>query len=160
MAYEVRTREEAWNKANELFPTDYEQDTAASQRAGYPIYTSTSETNQSWISDLGNRLELNIYKGKAVESTNIWVDAEYMDTLEENAQLKEENRNLRAEIEEANEDAKAWQEKHNDMVEDRNFWRAEQDKARSDATEAQVKIIALEQEIIKLKAKLYDLMTA
>lgn len=64
MSYTVKTKEEAWNKANELFPTDYEQDSRATDNAGYPIYQSTSLTNGSWISDLGNSLELNIVKNE------------------------------------------------------------------------------------------------
>ena len=28
---------EAWKKANEIFPFDYEKDEAASKRAGYPM---------------------------------------------------------------------------------------------------------------------------
>lgn len=65
---------EAWEIADKIFPTDYEKDEASSQRAGYPIYVSTSEGNDSWISDLGNRLELNIWKGDGLESANIWIE--------------------------------------------------------------------------------------
>lgn len=70
---EVRTREDAWIEANRLFPTDYMKDERSSQNAGYPIYESTSSDNRSWISDLGNRIELNIWGADGVESTNIWI---------------------------------------------------------------------------------------
>ena len=40
---EVRTIEEAWTKANEFFPTDYNKDEESSERAGYPIYRSSVE---------------------------------------------------------------------------------------------------------------------
>lgn len=76
MSYTVKSREEAWQVANRLFPTDYMQDERSSKHAGYPIYESTADGNCSWISDLGNRLELNIYKGKEIESTNIWIEEE------------------------------------------------------------------------------------
>lgn len=73
----VRNQEEAWMEANRLFPTDYEKDEVASMRAGYPIYRSTAEGENSWISDLGDRLELNIMQeDKSVESTNIWIEQE------------------------------------------------------------------------------------
>ena len=32
----VTSKQEAWNKVNEIFPTDYEQDLGSSDRAGYP----------------------------------------------------------------------------------------------------------------------------
>ena len=71
----VTSRDDAWELANIIFPTDYIQDEEATKKAGYPIYYSTAEGIQSWISDLGNRLELNILtKGKGVESKNIWVE--------------------------------------------------------------------------------------
>ena len=70
---EVRTREEAWQEADRLFPTDYMQDDRSTANAGYPIYESTADGNYSWISDLGNRLELNIYEGKKIVTTNIWI---------------------------------------------------------------------------------------
>lgn len=73
----VRNREEAWMEANRLFPTDYEKDEVASMRAGYHVYRSTAEGENSWISDLGDRLEMNIMQeDKSVESTNIWIEQE------------------------------------------------------------------------------------
>ena len=72
-AFHVASREEAWKKANEIFPTDYEKDEAASARAGYPIYRSTATDAgvTDWISDLGARLELNLKNG--AKSLNIWI---------------------------------------------------------------------------------------
>ena len=69
----VRNREEAWQEANRLFPTDYEKDERASQNAGYPIYMSTAEGENSWISDLNCTLELNIHnkKTKGVDTIRI-----------------------------------------------------------------------------------------
>jgi len=62
----VKNREEAWEQANKLFPTDYEKDERASQNAGYPIYMSTAEGVNAWISDLNVTLELNMSDGKSI----------------------------------------------------------------------------------------------
>ena len=72
-AFHVASREEAWQKANEIFPTDYKKDETASERAGYPIYRSTATDAgiKDWISDLGARLELNLKNG--AKTLNIWI---------------------------------------------------------------------------------------
>lgn len=67
----VSSVKEAWELANRLFPTDYEKDEERSIRAGYPIFYSTANGVNAWISDLGNRLELNYADGK---SENIWIE--------------------------------------------------------------------------------------
>lgn len=72
----VNSRQAAWAEADRLFPTDYMKDDRASMGAGYDIYYSTSDSNQSWISDLGDRLELNICSKRGVESINIWIEEE------------------------------------------------------------------------------------
>lgn len=58
--------------ANEIFATDYMKDEKASQNAGYPIYWSTAEGVNAWISDLGARLEVN----QNGTSVNIWIEEE------------------------------------------------------------------------------------
>ena len=84
---EVSTMQEAWNKANELFPTDYELDSESSERAGYPIYRSTAEGHwYDHISDLNARLEVNI----GSESINIWIVAEVEVRAEETPEVPEE----------------------------------------------------------------------
>lgn len=75
------SREQAWEMANEIFPTDYEKAEKASARAGYDIYMKNGDRAQhsetedwvlaSWISDLGNRLEINLASGKTI---NIWIE--------------------------------------------------------------------------------------
>lgn len=65
----VTSKHEAWRKADEIFPTDYLKDERASLAAGYDIYWSTTE-QYAWISDLGDRLELNI----GAETVNIWIE--------------------------------------------------------------------------------------
>ena len=68
----VTSIKDAWAEANKIFPTDYEHDAGRSERAGYPIYYSTASDVNAWISDLGNRLEVNLPDGKSV---NIWIQA-------------------------------------------------------------------------------------
>ena len=74
----VKNREAAWAEANRIFPTDYEQDTISTERAGYPIYRSTAEDDFSWISDLGCTLEVNVInkKTRVVDTTRINIEVE------------------------------------------------------------------------------------
>lgn len=67
---EVTSVSEAWKIANQLFPTDYILDAEKSNGAGYPIYVSTADGYNGWISDLNTRLELNFADGT---SKNIWI---------------------------------------------------------------------------------------
>ena len=69
----VKTIAEAWSKADELFPTDYELDGQRTAGAGYPIYYSTADGVNAYICDLGDRLEVNLPDGSSV---NIWVKPE------------------------------------------------------------------------------------
>lgn len=72
-SYTVKNRNEAWKKAAEIFPTDYEKDTFSSDRAGYPVYRSNVDSMFNyWISDLGTALELNM----GAETVRIWIDEE------------------------------------------------------------------------------------
>jgi hypothetical protein len=67
---EVSDREAAWELAERLFPTNFEEDPERSKRAGYGIYFSTAAGMNAWISDLNDRLELNYSDGT---SENIWI---------------------------------------------------------------------------------------
>lgn len=67
----VKSKQEAWRKADIIFPTDYMKDDIRSNRAGYDIYYSTNAGTSAWISDLGDRLEVNLENGDTV---NIWID--------------------------------------------------------------------------------------
>lgn len=70
----VKSIQEAWDEVNKIFPYDYEKNETASKNAGYPVYYSTASDHQNnWISDLGNRLEVNFEDGRSV---NVWVDSE------------------------------------------------------------------------------------
>ena len=66
----VFSKEEAFSVADRIMKHDYIYDSLASKNAGYPIYSSTCDCNE-WLSDLGNRLEVNTEDGKSV---NIWID--------------------------------------------------------------------------------------
>lgn len=72
--FRAKSAEEAWNKANEIFPTDYAKDEGSSQRAGYPIFRSTADGHfYDYICDLNDRLEVNLSTG---ETVNIWIEQE------------------------------------------------------------------------------------
>lgn len=70
----ANSKQEAWKKVNEIFPTDYKKDEASSERAGYPIYRSTAEGHHyDYICDLGDRLEVNLDSSHR-ETVNIWIE--------------------------------------------------------------------------------------
>lgn len=69
----VNSKEQAWIEADKLFPTDYIKDEARSKNAGYDIYYSTCDGVNAWISDLEDRLEVNLETG---ETVNIWIEEE------------------------------------------------------------------------------------
>lgn len=70
---EVNSRKQAWIEADKLFPTDYIKDAEKSDAAGYDIYYSTCDGVNAWISDLEDRLEINLATG---ETVNIWIEEE------------------------------------------------------------------------------------
>ncbi len=77
--------QEAWNMANEIFPTDYEKDEEGSQRAGYLIYRSTAEgRHYDYICDLNNRLEVNLADGN--RSINIWIESDCNESTSESVE--------------------------------------------------------------------------
>ena len=67
----VHSKEAAFQVANTIIPTDYEYDIERTSKAGYPIYWTTAAGRNCWISDLGDRLEVNLDNGSSV---NIWID--------------------------------------------------------------------------------------
>ena len=69
----VNSKEQAWIEADKLFPTDYIKDEKKSDTAGYDIYYSTCDGVHAWISDLGDRLEVNLETG---ETISIWIEEE------------------------------------------------------------------------------------
>lgn len=90
----VKSVSEAWRIADKLFPTDYEKDEESSQRAGYPVYETTSTDERFsgfYISDLNTRLEVNMGN----ETVTIWIEEDAFEivvkglTEDEKASLKE-----------------------------------------------------------------------
>lgn len=79
----------AWDEASKIFPTDYEKDCVSSEKAGYPIYRSTADGTNAWISDLGNRLEVNLPDGKSV---NIWIEAPIEEASEDSGSASADER--------------------------------------------------------------------
>lgn len=78
----VNSREEAWKLVNRLFPTDYEKDEVSSQNAGYSIYKSTADNNDSWISDLGTSLEMNaVNESGTIDTMRIWIEEKEVKTM-------------------------------------------------------------------------------
>ena len=66
----VNSRDKAFIEADKYIKGDYEYDPVRSGRAGYDIYFSTSDRYE-YISDLGDRLEVNMENGDTV---NVWID--------------------------------------------------------------------------------------
>lgn len=89
----VKSIEEAWREADRIFPTDYMKDDQSSANVGYPIYMSTADDNNSWISDLNTSLELNIQNGKGIETVRIVIEPE-PEITEEIRWLSSEIRNM------------------------------------------------------------------
>lgn len=97
---EVHTQAEAWQKVNEIFPTDYELDQFATKGAGYPVYRSTDEGHYyDYICDLNDRLEINLGNGKTV---NVWFSDLYWNAIE-NEELKKRIAKLESRIAELKE---------------------------------------------------------
>ena len=62
---------EAWELARALTGEDFELNKYSSENAGYRIYTSIDAESLTYVSDLGERLEINFEGGK---SRNIWIE--------------------------------------------------------------------------------------
>ena len=87
----VTSKQEAWNKVNEIFPTDYVKDEHSSSRAGYPVYRSTAEGHHcDYICDLGDRLEVNL-DSSHLETVNIWIEQPIQEPTQE---LSDERKKL------------------------------------------------------------------
>lgn len=66
-------KKQAWEIVDEIFPTDYTENTIKTKNAGYPIYDSNLGDEHGYICDLGDRLEVNLANGKTI---NVWIDFE------------------------------------------------------------------------------------
>lgn len=165
------TTAHAWAIADELFPGDYAKDEQSSERAGYPIYRATTEGSRAYICDLNSGLEINYDDGS---SQRIYIDrdalkaehqqAEQAEALareiekrkaaEETARKADEARALaQGEIEDAREALADMEAEQEDMT--KRTLEAEQ--RAQDAEETARK---LADEIMRLKARLFDMMEA
>lgn len=70
MRISVESLKEAWECFHSLFGWNVFYDESSSEHAGYKIYRDCADFNK-WVSDLGNRLEVNTKDGKSI---NIWID--------------------------------------------------------------------------------------
>lgn len=69
MKITVRTKEKAFEIARTMLDGQcLTQSAERTERAGYPIWET--EKNYEWVSDLGDRLEVNQH----ADSVNIWID--------------------------------------------------------------------------------------
>ena len=175
---EVRTREEAWEEVNKIFPTDYEQDTASSERAGYPVYISTADGVNAWISDLNCRLEVNIQdeKTKEITSTSIYIvnkEAEEIEKLErekdamqiildtQTKQIEEQFNQierLRAELEYQKSEVEFRDGVLRTENEEKKNIYQKLDKIENENKRLKHDLAERELDVIHLKAKLYDLL--
>ena len=94
-------KEQALRQAETILGTGFTYDSKKSENAGYPIYVSTMEGNNGWISDLGTRLEVNLHNGTSI---NVWIDDDVMcliDAQRKFDSLKKEREDLVNDIEQA-----------------------------------------------------------
>lgn len=172
----------AWAIVDELFPGDYIRDDNSSERAGYPIYRATSENSRAYICDLGNGLEINYDDGSSqrvnINSEALEIEhqqarelnnlrdrlAWYQDELtketqqrqaaEEAARKAKEARALaQGELEDAREALADMEAEQEDMT--KRTLEAEQ---HAEDMEAEARKLAAE--VVRLKARLFDLMEA
>lgn len=172
--YESKT---AWSTAharaivNELFPGDYAKDDISSERAGYPIYRATSEDSRAYICDLNTGLEINYDDGgsqwiginsdarkaeiqQAEQAEALAREIEKRKAAEEAARKADEARALvQGELEDAREALADMEAEQEDMA--KRTLEAEQ---RVEDVEAEAQKLAAE--VMRLKARLFDLMEA
>lgn len=161
----------AWAIADELFPGDYAKDENSSERAGYPIYRATTEGSRAYICDLNSGLEINYDDGS---SQRIYIDR---DALKAEHQQAEQAEALAREIEKR----KAAEEAARKADEARALAQGELEDAREALADKEAECDDLAQsvenalqhaedmeaearklaaEVMRLKARLFDLMEA
>lgn len=161
----------AWAIVDELFPGDYTRDDNSSERAGYPIYRATSENSRAYICDLNSCLEVNYDDGR---SQRIYIDrdalkAEHQQTeqaealtreiqqrkaAEEAAQKADEARALaQGELEDAREALADKEAECDDLAQS-------VENALQHAEDMEAEAQKLAAEVMRLKARLFDLMEA
>lgn len=161
----------AWAIVNELFPGDYAKDDNSSERAGYPVYRATSEDSRAYICDLNTGLEINYDDGSSqwiginsdarkaeIQQTEqaeaLAREIEKRKAAEEAARKADEARALaQGELEEAREALADKEAECDDLAQS-----VENALQHAEDMEAEAQKLAVE--IMRLKARLFDLMEA
>lgn len=172
----------AWAIVDELFPGDYAKDEQSSERAGYPIYRATSEDSCAYICDLGDGLEINYDDGSTccicINATALEAErqqAEQVDNLRDRlawyqGELDRETRQRKA-AEEAARKADEARALSQGELEDAREALADKDAECDDlaqsvenalqhAEDMEAEAEKLAAEVLRLKARLFDLMEA
>ena len=161
----------AWAIANEIFPGDYIRDENSSERAGYPIYRATSENSRAYICDLGDGLEINYDDGSSqrISINSEALRAEHQQAEQAEALAREIEKREAAEVaahvaaigkntaEKELEDAR---EALADMEAERDDLAQSVENALQHAEDMEAEARKLAAEVMRLKARLFDLMEA
>ena len=172
----------AWAIVDELFPGDYARDDNSSERAGYPIFRATSEGSRAYICDLNSSLEIN-YDDGSTQRINIRpevLEAEhqqareldnltdriawYQDELTKEAEQRKAAEEAARKADEARALAQGEFEYAREALADKD---AECDdlaqsveNALQHAEDMEAEAQKLAAEVLRLKARLFDLMEA
>lgn len=161
----------AWAIANELFPGDYAKDDISSERAGYPIYRATSEDSRAYICDLNTGLEINYDDGgsqwiginsdarkaeiqQAEQAEALAAEIQKRKEAEDAARKADEARALaQGELEDAREALADKEAECDDLAQS-------VENALQHAEEMEAEAQKLAAEVMRLKARLFDLIEA
>lgn len=165
----------AWAIVDELFPGDYARDDHSSERAGYPIYRATSENSRAYICDLNSGLEINYDDGstqrinirpevleaehqQARELDNLtdkitWYQGELNKETEQRKEAEEARALAQGELEDAREALADKESECDDLAQS-------VENALQHAEDMEAEAQKLAAEVMRLKARLFDLMEA
>ena len=172
----------AWAIVDELFPGDYTRDDNSSERAGYPIFRATSEGSRAYICDLNSSLEIN-YDDGSTQRINIRpevLEAEHqqareLDNLTDRIAWYQDELTKETEQRKAAEDAARKADEARALVqgelEDAREALADAEAERDDLAKSvenalqhtedmEAEAQKLAAEVLRLKARLFDLMEA
>ena len=165
----------AWAIVDELFPGDYTRDDNSSERAGYPIFRATSEGSRAYICDLNSSLEINYDDGstqrinirpevleaehqQARELENLtgkisWYQGELNKETEQRKKAEEARALAQGELEDVREALADAEAERDDLAKS-----VENALQHTEDMEAEAQKLAAE--VLRLKARLFDLMEA
>ena len=165
----------AWAIVDELFPGDYTRDDNSSERAGYPIFRATSEGSWAYICDLNSSLEINYDDGstqrinirpevleaehqQARELKNLadkisWYQGELNKETEQRKKAEEARALAQGELEDVREALADAEAERDDLAKS-------VENALQHAEDMEAEAQKLAAEVLRLKARLFDLMEA